>query len=455
MRRDVQSRSLLSDYHPKVSNYGYTGQEHLDSLNLIHMNGRVYDPAIGRFLSADTYVQDPTNLQSLNRYSYVWNNPLNATDPSGFFSLSINGALNSIGRAMHGVAQGISNPAKTITSAGNHLSKWTKSPSNQRLVVSIAIAVAAAYTGGAAASAFEGWQGWAAGAAVSGAGGYASGYVASDGNQEYARKSALTGMAFFTVGQYIQASDSTMKVAKVAAHGVVGGVAARSSGGTFESGFLSAAVSEGLTQSGAYDSVADGIDVSRGNIVYGAVASSLVGGTTSELTGGSFENGAITAAFGRLFNEELHRGIEAVKKSYYMWMEGPSEINMIPYASTTKGNENIEPFAHMSLALYSEEMGIYRTYSFGAGAFGVQSDFPYISTGSVYEDTKLGGQIIPGTLKSLNVNEFHSVLSNMINSVGNRGLYFIGNTCREWTERQYGKYWDIGKPVSNQLDPRK
>ena len=306
MRRDVESRSLLSDYHPKVSNYGYTGQEHLDNLSLIHMNGRVYDPTIGRFLSADTYVQDPTNLQSLNRYSYVWNNPLNATDPSGFFSLSINSALNSFGRAMYGVMQGVSNPAKSITSAGNHLSKWTKSPSNQRLVVSIAIAVAAAYTGGAAACAFEGWQGWAAGAAISGAGGYASGYVASDGNQEYARKSALSGMAFFTVGQYIQASDSTMKVVKVGAHGVVGGVAARNSGGTFESGFLSAAVSEGLTQSGAYDSVADGIDVSRGNIVYGAVASSLVGGTTSELSGGTFENGATTASFGRLFNEAMH-----------------------------------------------------------------------------------------------------------------------------------------------------
>lgn len=49
------------------------------------MNGRVYDPAIGRFLSADPYIQFPLNTQSYNRYSYVLNNPLSFTDPSGYF----------------------------------------------------------------------------------------------------------------------------------------------------------------------------------------------------------------------------------------------------------------------------------------------------------------------------------------------------------------------------------
>ena len=63
---------------------GYTGHEHLDNLNLIHMNGRVYDPRIGRFISADPYVTEPYFGQSLNRYSYVWNNPLAFVDPSGF-----------------------------------------------------------------------------------------------------------------------------------------------------------------------------------------------------------------------------------------------------------------------------------------------------------------------------------------------------------------------------------
>jgi RHS repeat-associated protein len=56
----------------------------LDDLGLVHMNGRIYDPLLGRFLSADVLVQVPGDLQSYNRYSYVRNNPLSYTDPTGF-----------------------------------------------------------------------------------------------------------------------------------------------------------------------------------------------------------------------------------------------------------------------------------------------------------------------------------------------------------------------------------
>lgn len=62
----------------------YTGHEDIDNLTLIHMNGRVFDPKIARFVSADPFVQFPFDGQSLNRYSYVRNGPLSATDPSGF-----------------------------------------------------------------------------------------------------------------------------------------------------------------------------------------------------------------------------------------------------------------------------------------------------------------------------------------------------------------------------------
>jgi hypothetical protein len=48
------------------------------------MQGRLYDPALRRFTTADPYVTEPLNPQGLNRYSYVQNNPLNNTDPSGF-----------------------------------------------------------------------------------------------------------------------------------------------------------------------------------------------------------------------------------------------------------------------------------------------------------------------------------------------------------------------------------
>ncbi len=67
-----------------ITRDGFTGHEHLDNLDLIHMNGRVYDPRLGRFISADPYVTAPFDGQSLNRYAYVWNNPLGFIDPSGF-----------------------------------------------------------------------------------------------------------------------------------------------------------------------------------------------------------------------------------------------------------------------------------------------------------------------------------------------------------------------------------
>lgn len=62
---------------------GYTMHEHWDNFSLINMNGRVYDPVIARFLNPDPYVQMPDYSQNFNRYSYVMNNPLIYTDPSG------------------------------------------------------------------------------------------------------------------------------------------------------------------------------------------------------------------------------------------------------------------------------------------------------------------------------------------------------------------------------------
>ncbi|GAB4035450.1 FG-GAP-like repeat-containing protein [Spirosoma jeollabukense] len=62
---------------------GYTGHEHLMEFNLINMNGRLYDPVVGRVLSPDNFVQDPFSTQGFNRYSYGFNNPLKYTDPDG------------------------------------------------------------------------------------------------------------------------------------------------------------------------------------------------------------------------------------------------------------------------------------------------------------------------------------------------------------------------------------
>ena len=75
---DAES-AALSDVRPR----GCTGHEHLDRVGLIHANGRLYDPRLGRYLSPDAAVSDPTSGQDWNGYSYVANSPLSFTDPTG------------------------------------------------------------------------------------------------------------------------------------------------------------------------------------------------------------------------------------------------------------------------------------------------------------------------------------------------------------------------------------
>ena len=64
-------------------NRGFTGHEHLQTVGLIHMNGRLYDPVLHRFLQPDNFVQDPFNTQNFNRYGYCLNNPLVYVDENG------------------------------------------------------------------------------------------------------------------------------------------------------------------------------------------------------------------------------------------------------------------------------------------------------------------------------------------------------------------------------------
>jgi RHS repeat-associated protein len=70
--------------NPEGTDRGFTGHEEMDDIGIVHMNGRIYDANIGRVMQADPLVQAPEDMQSFNRYSYVMNNPLNLTDPSGY-----------------------------------------------------------------------------------------------------------------------------------------------------------------------------------------------------------------------------------------------------------------------------------------------------------------------------------------------------------------------------------
>ncbi|MBP3252799.1 MAG: RHS repeat-associated core domain-containing protein, partial [Prevotella sp.] len=134
---------------------GYTGHEMLPEYGLINMNGRLYDPLLGRFLSPDNYVQQPDNSQSFNRYSYCLNNPLKYTDPDGeWIHILIGGVIGGVANLTSKAING------QIHDIGDGLAAFG---------IGAAVGAIGAATGGAAFA--------AAGGAVGGAGGFFAGAV--------------------------------------------------------------------------------------------------------------------------------------------------------------------------------------------------------------------------------------------------------------------------------------
>ncbi len=210
---------------------GYTGHEHLDGVGLIHMNGRVYNPEIGRFLSADPFVQAPTNLQSYNRYSYVLNNPMSYTDPSGYFSLK-----KSLKKALSGavkVAIGIT-VAPYISSVGimytKPVQRFFLKHAWARTVGSIGAGVADSIgCGGACSAGFSAY--------ITDISGGSFGDVLRSAAISYGSYAAFSGInaKFESIkwGTY----TNTQIAAKTLAHGAVGGVVSEVNGGKFKNGF--------------------------------------------------------------------------------------------------------------------------------------------------------------------------------------------------------------------------
>lgn len=94
-------QEYISDIVYDDNNYGCIKSKtaaYIGAPGLINMNGRMYDPVLGSFLSPDNYIQNPDNSQSFNRYAYCLNNPLRYVDPDGeFFTWSINQQGFSVG----------------------------------------------------------------------------------------------------------------------------------------------------------------------------------------------------------------------------------------------------------------------------------------------------------------------------------------------------------------------
>ena len=109
----TEIETLADDLKLKVSR-GHTGHEHLDRAGFVHMNGRIYDPRLGRFLSPDPVVSDPGSSQGWNSYSYVANSPMSFTDPSGLSQQPVNTCPPDI-CPWNGAAGGVGGGSSRVT----------------------------------------------------------------------------------------------------------------------------------------------------------------------------------------------------------------------------------------------------------------------------------------------------------------------------------------------------
>lgn len=279
-RREGGSRAGFSngaistaDLGAFASPRGYTGHEHLDEVGLIHMNGRIYDPLIGRFLQMDPIIQDPYASQSFNRYSYVMNNPLMYTDPTGY------SWWTEIRRPVGAIVAAIAVP----WAAGQLMTSLT--------------AFNTTYSLGLVASSEAGITLTAAGSAVAAAaGGFAAGGIAG-GNIQSAVAGAFQAVALFGVGEMLgHGGDSFLQgnhIPRIVMHSAIGCAMSGVQGGSCGAGAAGAGFSV------LAGPVIDNIDSFGGQVAAHAIA----GGLGSRAAGGKFGNGAMTGAFGYLFNE--------------------------------------------------------------------------------------------------------------------------------------------------------
>ena len=271
-RRDPANPSGSGTGSP-VTTRGYTGHEHVDAGGLIHMNARLFDPVLGRFLQPDPMVQDTSGANGWNAYSYVLNNPLRYTDPTGMLGVEERRwAATALIIASYFVAPYVT----------PYLTKF-----------GFAVAVGSA-AGGVATGSWKGaLQGAFSAALFYGIGSIFEGAQAANSAAiEGGQTLDLVGNSGLTGGQV---------AAKALSHAIGGGVMAQVQGGKFGHGFVSAGVAQ---LAAPYIDGLGGGGASSAPLRIAVTA--IVGGTVSALTGGKFANGAITAAFSRAFNDEIH-----------------------------------------------------------------------------------------------------------------------------------------------------
>ena len=254
---------------------GFTGHEQLADVGLIHMNGRVYDPLLGRFGTPDPTTENPFSTQGWNRYSYVGNSPLNFTDPSGYCFMGCiwQKPFKALGKLFRNVP--ILGQILTVAAGlicGPVCSSITSAVVTGLASGSLGLALKAGFISMATATAF---------AAI----GDLTGSLGLDGIMD----ADLGGH-----GRLELLSDAHLF--NIAGHAAVGCASSVASGGKCGPGALSGAVgsfSTSLTNNLSFEA--------------GLVVTTTAGGLASVAGGGKFGNGAVTAAFGYLYNRYLQR----------------------------------------------------------------------------------------------------------------------------------------------------
>ena len=238
------------------NDHGFGGHEHIDLFELVNMDGRMYDPVVGRFISADPFIQSPDFTQSLNRYAYCINNPLSLIDPSGYSWFSKNW--------------------KTITAS----------------IVGIAVSVVTLGSGTTIGAVII------AGAA-GGAAGALTGALLNGANIGQIAKSTFIGAVVGGASGFLNfASGGGTIWEQLFKHTFSQGWLEGVQGGNMFHGFMMGAVSG----AGGYG-INKATDMTK---TLKIISASIVSGTIDEIGGGKFANGAVTGAFSFLFNDYMH-----------------------------------------------------------------------------------------------------------------------------------------------------
>lgn len=282
-RRD----NVPTDFTSQKWSRGYTGLT--EALNgpggfgrYVHMNGRVYDPSIGSFVSPDLVTQVLTDDRTLNRYAYALNNPLKYVDPTGYWSLSQgwNDLTHAAGDAWHGVTQA---GHDFIAQAG----QWVGQ--NWREVVIVAVAVGVTVLTAGATSPIL--AGLIAGATTGGLSSALYGGTLNDVLSATVKGAVLGGLAG-GLAQVVSAGSWQ----SVFAHGGLGGLENLARGGDwrdFAKGFELAALSS------IQPDIARITGFSGATVLQIGAAAALAG-TIAEVEGGKFANGAAWGAFSQI-----------------------------------------------------------------------------------------------------------------------------------------------------------